>query len=300
MELRHLRYFVAVAEELHFRRAAERLCIAQPPLSQQIQALETELGARLLTRSRRGVSLTETGRVFLLRARSILAEADAASEEARRMALGEVGELRVAYTASLPLTDMFPSILASFSRACPEVTVRLQEMFTLSQFEALRTDSLDVGFLRYYASEANVEGLHLRLLRRDPLVMVLPVDHPLADAGRLYLSQFASERFIVYPESSGADLAGLVRRLSHTAGFTLQVGQEAAEAVTQIGLVAAGLGVTVMPAPMACVAMDRVRYVPLADKGAFHTMYLVTRAVTPKPQLARFLECAGEAMGHAL
>jgi DNA-binding transcriptional LysR family regulator len=291
MELRHLRYFVAVAEELHFRRAAERLCIAQPPLSQQIQALEAELGAQLFLRSRRSVSLTDAGQVFLQRARRILAEADAAGKEARRMALGEIGELRVGYTASLPLTEMFPRILSAFHAVCPDVGVRLQEMFTRDQLEALRTDALDVGFARYNATEARVDGLHFRLLRNDPLVMAMPVRHPLADAPRVSLVQFAQEPFIMYPETSGADLGGLLRRLCANAGFTPHIGQEAAEAVTQIGLVAAGLGVTAMPLPMACIAMDRVRYVPLTDKGAYHSMFLVTREGDNKPQLARFLAC---------
>jgi len=298
MELRHLRYFVAVAEELHFRRAAERLHIAQPPLSQQIQALEEEIGAQLLVRSKRSVSLTDAGGLFLLRARRILAEASLASDEARRAANGEIGELCVGYTASLPLTPLLPRILSEYREHCPNVAVRLQEMFTPDQFNALRNKDLDVGFVRYNDPDKQVDGLHLRLLRNDPLVMALPIKHPLAQASRVTLAQFADERFIAYPETAGADLGVLIRRLCNWAGFTPKVEQEAAEAVTQIGLVAAGLGVTVMPSPMACIAMDRVCYVPLADEGAFHSMYLVTRHTTPKPLLARFLSCVDTAVAH--
>jgi DNA-binding transcriptional LysR family regulator len=296
MELRHLRYFVAVAEELHFRRAADRLHMAQPPLSMQIQALEEELGAQLLVRSKRSVSLTDAGALFLQRARRILADAQQASEEARRTANGELGELRVGYTASLPLGPLLPRILSEYHALSPDVSVRLREMVTPRQFEALLNDELDVGFARYNEPDRQVEGLTMRLLRNDPLVMALPATHPLAGADRVALAQFAEERFIAYPASAGADLAALVRRLCHWAGFTPRVEQEAAEAVTQIGLVAAGLGVTVMPSPMACIAMDRVRYVPLADEGAFHSLYLVMRDKPPKRLLARFLECIDSAV----
>lgn len=300
MELRHLRYFVAVAEELHFRRAAERLHMAQPPLSMQIQALEEEVGAQLLMRSKRSVSLTDAGALFLQRARRILADAQQASEEARRTANGELGELRVGYTASLPLGPLLPRILSEYHASSPDVSVRLCEMVTPRQFEALLNDELDVGFARYNEPDRQVEGLSMRLLRNDPLVMALPVGHPLAGASRVTLAQFAGERFIAYPESAEADLAALVRRLCHWAGFVPRVEQEAAEAVTQIGLVAAGLGVTVMPNPMACIAMDRVRYVPLADEGAFHSLYLVTRDKSPKRLLARFLECIDSAVIYCL
>lgn len=296
MELRHLRYFVAVAEELHFRRAAERLHIAQPPLSQQIQALENEIGAQLLVRSKRSVSLTDAGEHFLRRARRILDDAAAASDEAKRVANGEIGEIRVGYTASLPLSPLLPRILSEYRDKCPKVTVNLREMFTPDQFEALRNNALDVGFVRYNDPEKPVAGLRLRLLRNDPLYMVLPIKHPLAASNRVTLAQFANERFIAYPENAGADLGVLIRRLCNWAGFAPKIEQAAAEAVTQIGLVAAGLGVAVMPMPMTCIAMDRVRYVPLADNGAFHSMYQVTRDSTPKPQLTHFLTCVDTAV----
>ncbi|KAF7599616.1 MAG: LysR family transcriptional regulator [Candidatus Dactylopiibacterium carminicum] len=299
MELRHLRYFVAVAEELHFRRAAERLHIAQPPLSQQIQALEEEVGAQLLIRSRRSVSLTEAGEIFLQRARRVLEDAAAASTEARRMAKGELGHLRVGYTTSLPLKPLLPSILGEFRKKCPDVTVQLREMVTPEQFDSLRNNELDIGFVRYNEPDRKIDGLRLTLLSNDPLMMAMPVRHPLANAEQVTLAQFADERFISYPANAGADLGVLVRRLCNWAGFSPKVEQEAAEAVTQIGLVAAGLGVTVMPSPMACIAMDRVRYVPLADAGAFHSMYLVTRDGLPKPLLANFLSCVDVAVAFS-
>lgn len=298
MELRHLRYFVAVAEELHFTRAAERLHIGQPPLSQQIQALEDELGAPLFLRSKRRVQLTEAGQILLQRARRILAEAAEAGDEVRRAARGELGELRVGFTSSLPLTPLLTRLLRAYREAAPDVTLRLMERFTAVQFEALRHSRLDVGFVRYNGALESEPGLRLRLLRRDPLLMVLPVGHALAARASVSLKDFRDEGFIMYPENAGAGLARVTRELCVAAGYTPRVVQEADEAVTQIGLVAAGLGVTVMPAPMACVAVDRVRYLPLRDARAWHSMVLVTRDEAPGPVLSRFLDLLDQVLGE--
>jgi DNA-binding transcriptional LysR family regulator len=148
MELRHLRYVVALAEELHFGRAAARLGISQPPLSQQIQALEAELGARLFERSNRRVALTEVGRLFLEQARMVLAAADRAAEVARRAQRGEIGEIRIAFTASAPFTTLIPQTIFAFRRSHPDVHLQLQEMPTRQQIEALAERRLQIGFLR--------------------------------------------------------------------------------------------------------------------------------------------------------
>jgi DNA-binding transcriptional LysR family regulator len=154
MELRHLRYFVAVAEELHFTRAAERLHLGQPPLSQQIQALEAELGVALFMRTRRKVSLTVAGERFLLRAREILAAAAEAADEARRAARGEMGELRVGFTASLSMTSFFPALIYDYRLHYPQVALTLREMFSEDQCQALIGGKLDVGFVRRADAEA--------------------------------------------------------------------------------------------------------------------------------------------------
>lgn len=290
MELRHLRYFVAVAEELNFTRAAERLHIAQPPLSQQIFALESELGVALFERTKRRVALTDAGKRFLERSRRILEDTSNAAEEARRAGLGEVGELRIGYTSSLPLTPLLSSVLRDYRRRHPDVRLVLREMFTPDQFDALRHDRLDIGFVRHNPDGNALPGLRLHELQRDPLRMVLPASHPLADANVVSIAQFRDDHFIMYPRASGAGLATVIHQLCASAGFAPKIMQEAEEATTQIGLVAAGLGVSVMPAPLECVKVADVRYVPLSDAGAFYTMFMALAERESSPVQTGFVE----------
>ncbi|SFZ77714.1 LysR family transcriptional regulator [Chitinimonas taiwanensis] len=288
MELRHLRYFVAVAEELHFTRAAQRLHIGQPPLSQQIRALEEEIGAQLFERHQRRVQLTEAGQLFLVRARRILADAAAAAEQARRVAQGEVGELRLGFTSSLPFTNLLPAVLHDFRAAWPEVRLSLRELFTAQQFEALAAGSLDVGFVRFTGLEAP-EGIVLREIHRDPLRVVLPAQHALAAQPALALAQLRDEGFISYPREVGTGLPVLVRQLCARSGFSPRVVQEAGEATTQIGLVAAGLGIAVLPSPLECVQMPGVRYLPILDEGAHLSLALAHASQDKSPRLQHFL-----------
>ena len=288
MELRHLRYFVAVAEELHFTRAAERLHIGQPPLSQQIQALEEELGVTLFARSKRRVALTDAGQRFLASARQILADTEQAAEQARRAARGEVGELRIGFTSSLPFTSLLPAVLNDYRRRHPQVRLTLREMFTADQFAALAAARLDVGFVRY-TGVAAPPGLSVREIRRDPLRLVIHQRHPLAGEAALSFAQLRDEAFISYPRDAGTGLNVLLRQLCLAAGFEPKVVQEAHEATTQIGLVAAGLGLAVLPSPLECVRIGGVRYVPLLDAGAHLSLAVATRGETPSPLLAGFL-----------
>lgn len=290
MELRHLRYFVAVAEELHFTRAAERLHMAQPPLSQQIQALEAELGVSLFTRSnKRRIALTDAGEQFLLRAREILAALDSAGEEARRVALGEEGELRVGFTSSLPLTPILPAIVQDYHQHFPRIRLRLREMYTQDQFEALRKQQLDVGFVRYNDLVAP-DRICVHTLRRDPLLLVVHEHHRLAQFPGVLLSQCRDEGFVAFPDTAGSGLKHHFQLLCQRAGFTPWVTQEAGEAITQIGLVAAGLGVAVLPAPLDVVKISGVRYLPLLDEGAFLIMAIAIRQGESSQRVLRFVE----------
>lgn len=290
MELRHLRYFVAVAEELHFTRAAERLHIGQPPLSQQIQALESELGVTLFERNRRRVALTEAGKRFLAHARQILADTRNAAEEARRAARGEVGELRIGFTYSVPFTSVLPGLLRDYRQQAPGVTLTLHEMFSTDQVIALAEDRLDVGFVRHLARE-DTPGVVLREIRRDPLRLVINAHHPLADAPEVSLADLRNEGFIFYPRDAGTGIHRAVAQMCRAAGFAPKVVQEAREATTLIGLVAAGLGVTVLPSPLECVRMPDVRYLPIADPGAHISLAVALRDRPPGPLLAGFLAC---------
>ena len=289
MELRHLRYFIAVAEELNFTRAAARLHIGQPPLSMQIRDLEEEIGVRLFERGPRRVVLSAAGERFLPRARSILDGLADAVEEARRAARGELGELRIGFTSSLPFTDLLPDALNAYRRRYPAVRLQLRELFTPQQFAALARGELDVGFVRLQAG-APPPGIVLREVARNPLRLVVNAAHRLADAAQVRFAELAEEDFISFPPDVGTDLPGVLRALCRQAGFEPRIVQTAREATTQIGLVGAGLGVAVLPAPLETVRMARVRYLPITDAEAQFRLAVATVEGAPSPLLQGFLD----------
>lgn len=293
MELRHLRYFVAVAEELHFTRAAQRLHIGQPPLSQQIQALETELGVRLLRRHQRKVELTEAGRQFLSRAQRILADTELAAMEARRAARGEIGELSIGFTSSLPLSPILHAGLHDYRQRFPEVGLKLCEMFTTDQYQALQQRRLDIGFVRFNGLEPMAD-IAVVELQRDALRVVISAEHPLAGQPALRLGQLRGESLIGYPQEAGTGLNTVLRELASRQGMDWRPRQEAGEAITQIGLVAAGLGIAILPSPLECVRLPGVRYLPLLDEGAYLAMGLATRLDEDSPLVIQFLNLMRE------
>lgn len=288
MELRHLRYFVTVAEELHFTRAAERLHMAQPPLSQQIQALEAELGVALFLREKRKVMLTAAGQQFLQRAQRILADTEDAAEQARRAARGEIGELRIGFTSSLPLTPILPATLHAYRQHYPAVRLTLREMFTTDQFTALQQQEIDVGFVRFNGLSP-ADNILVQELRRDPLLVVINSNHPLAGEPSLSLAQLRDEGMVCYPRSAGTGLHSVIRQLCEAKGFEPRITQEAGEATTQVGLVAAGLGIAILPSPLNCVQLPGVRYIPLTDEGAYLAMGIATREGDSSPLVTGFI-----------
>jgi DNA-binding transcriptional LysR family regulator len=291
MELRHLRYFIAVAEELSFTRAAERLHIGQPPLSQQIQALEQDVGARLFERSKRWVRLTEAGKLFLRDARQILAQSEQAVVTARRAARGEAGELRVGFTFSTPFTPLFAQVIRQYRQLYPQVALTLHEMATLHQLDAIEGRKLDLGFVRP-PEAALPDGIAMTMLREDPLVLVLPADSPLARHRTIRVGDLQGMPFVMYPKDAGTGIYHQIFRLCRAAGFVPHIAMEAGEASTIIGLVAAGLGVSLLPQPFNRIRMTGVAYRPLADRDATTALLLAQRRDDSSPLVAAFVALA--------
>ncbi|MFJ4141850.1 LysR substrate-binding domain-containing protein [Pseudomonas sp. NPDC089734] len=289
MELRHLRYFIAVAEELHFGRAAQTLGISQPPLSQQIQMLEQELGARLFDRTNRRVELSEAGRLFLEEARGVLAQVDKAADVARRAQLGELGELKIGFTASAPFTSSIPQAIFAFRQTYPAVHLALKEMTSKEVAQGLEEKSIQVGIMRPLALPDSLVSFELL---REPLVAILRSDHPLAEGSEqgLYMSALAAEPFVFFPRSYGSGLYAQILDLARDAGFSPLITQEAGEVMTIIGLVAAGLGVTVLPASYQRMRIDGVVYRTLLDPAATSAVWLVQRKDEQSPMAKAFYE----------
>ena len=294
MELRHLRYFVAVAEELHFHRAAERLHISQPPLSQQIRALEAELDVLLLERNRRAVSLTAAGAVFLRDAREILSAVDAAAESARSVARGESGRLAVGFVGS-SMHGALPGVLRAHRRAFPQVALSLTELPTAAQLEALAAGRIDVGVLRPPVREP---GLAFETIHTEPFVVALPADHPLAARAEVALGELLEEPFVLLSRREAPGLHLSLAEAMAAAGGVPHVVQEAREMQTVVGLVAAGLGVSLVPASVGADAHRGVAYRPVSGGAPVVELALAWRPDDLTPVVEAFLATA-RATAHA-
>ncbi|MBD1551823.1 LysR family transcriptional regulator [Pseudomonas typographi] len=287
MELRHFRYFVAVAEQLHFGRAAHQLGISQPPLSQQIQALEAQLGVRLFNRNNRRVELSEAGRLFLEEARQVLAQVTKAGDVARRAQAGELGELKVGFTSSAPFSSTIPQAIHHFRQAFPAVQLTLLEMSSHDVVDRLAAGDVDVGLTRPVPLPASVE---MAELFREPLVAVLSAGHPLAEGSEagIALAALADEPFVFFPRNYGSSVYAQLLQLARNAGFSPRFSQEASEPMTIIGLVSAGLGVSVLPASYHWMRIGGVVYRPLLDDGAQTAIWLVQRKGEPPAMVEAF------------
>jgi DNA-binding transcriptional LysR family regulator len=296
MELRQLRYFIAVAEELHFTRAALRMHIGQPPLSQAIQSLEEDIGAQLFERTKRSVKLTTAGELFLIDARRILAMTESARDTAKKAALGETGELRIGFTFSTPFTSLFSNVIKDYRASYPEVRLSFHELSTNRQLEQIEKQQLDLGFIRppNGATEENMKIPHLRLnlLRRDPLMVVLPVSHALSKKKKVALKELAEESFIMYPHKAGTGIYPQVMRLCHAQGFTPKVSHEVGEASTIIGLVAAACGISILPGSFERLQMEGVAYRPISDSNAMTSLLLVRPNNDSNPLIDAFARLA--------
>ncbi|CNE59343.1 LysR family transcriptional regulator [Yersinia nurmii] len=280
IELRHLRYFIAVAEELHFGRAAERLRISQPPLSQQIQILEEQIGARLLARNNRNVSLTQAGELFLKEAYQILAQVNSAAEKAGRLHRGELGELTIGFTSSAPFISVVSKNLRIFRQLHPHVHIKMQEVNTKQQIEPLLDGRLDLGVMR---NTRLPDALQHRLLLREPLVAVVHEEHPLAaePLGTLKFHMLAQEPFVFFSREVGTALYDEILNLLARSGIMPYITQEVGEAMTIVGLVSSGLGISILPASFTRVKVDGVKYLPLDEPEATTEVWLVNHRHRP-------------------
>lgn len=283
MELRHLHYFLAVAEELHFTRAAERLHMAQPPLSQQIRQLEAELGVRLFERTKRRVELTDAGAAYLRRVRAILAEVEDAAEEARRVAAGLQGRLIVGCVGSATYS-LLPAFARRLRAEFPGIDVAFRgEMLVPDQVKALLAHEIDLALLRPPVDEP---ALRLQTLRTDRLIIALPERHRLAGRRLLHVADLRGEDLVVHASGTSV-MHGKVLALCHEAGFEPRVRHQVAETSTLVTFVAAELGIAVVPQPVAELGVAGVTYRPLADPGAHIELAAAVRAEDRSPALAR-------------
>lgn len=294
MELRHLRYFIAVAEEHSFLKAAERLHISQPPLSTQIKDLESELGVTLLSRSPRGITLTEPGKVFYAEARAILARVEHAKVAAQRAARGEQGRLRIGFISVVDYSFL-PPALKEFRTRFPQVEVQLHELTSDAQAKELLHDTLDVGIA---LAPVDDEALAFSSLCAEPLMLALAADHPLAQTSGAGLERFSSEPFVMVPRAAAPGYYDTFTSYCREHGFSPRITQTARQMQTVISLVANNFGVAIVPAALRNLQRTGVVYLPLVGKGATIEIGMVARKSDTNPAIDSFRQVLTETIGH--
>lgn len=291
LELRHLRYFCQVADELHFGRAASRLSVSQPALSVQIRQLEEMVGARLFDRHTRQVTLTDAGRVFDEGARRVLRDVEAALAAARQAHRGEAGVLRLGFGPTLMLSRL-AHLIRSYRQRYPGVRVDLHELATSEQVDALAAGDLDVGFVRGVEADPR---LHVELFAREPLVIALNRDHRAARRPRVRLAELAEDPWVLFPRAIAPAFHDQVIALCRAAGFTPNVAQESREVHTTVGLVGAGIGVTIVPETVRRMTATDVVFKPVPRASI--RLSIVRPSGPTRPVVDTFLTLARKS-GH--
>jgi len=293
MELRHLRYFIAVAEEGHITRAAERLGMQQPPLSQQIRAIERELDVQLFRRKPRGVELTDAGCALLDEARAILMRLDHAVDATRRTARGERGRISVGIASTAHFHPFVPRVIRAFHETFPLVSMKLQEGGTSYLIEQLQNDHIDIAFVRKLF--APVEGLVVNHLLDEAMLIALPRGHALTQTravrhAPLPLKALSAETFVLYRRPEGPGLTDEIIAACRAAGFNPHVGHEAPRPASALNFVAAGFGISIVPASLQRMHLDGVAYRPLKGSGQPKApLNLVSRGGDPSAVVRQFL-----------
>ncbi|CAB3935009.1 LysR family transcriptional regulator [Achromobacter insolitus] len=297
MDFRQLRQFVVLATELNYRKAAARLHMTQPPLSVAIKRLETEIGADLFERDRLGVRLTVAGGAFLREAKRLLEGADAALQAARDAAEGRMGALRVCAVPSAAL-HLLPRMLPEFTQRFPHIRLRLSSGSTVSILAGLQRGELDAAFLVPPAS--GVPGIAITALRRERLVLAVPAGHRVAGMKQVRLSDLTDETLVTLAHSDSPGFAGEIVAACQRAGFHPRVLQESSHALISLPLIAAGLGIAIVPAALRRIAIDNVAYVDLADESDLpltYAMALAAPAESMNPAVRWFNDLARELLG---
>ena len=295
-ELRHLRYFLVVAEELHFRRAAERLHIAQPALSRQIQQLETAIDIQLFERTNRKVVLTEAGKVFYTEAKAIFERLDNALSSTHKKALGEWGELKLTFTAPA-MSTVLPSILRAYKKDFPQVKVSLKELPTSVQIEAIATGEADCGF---FHPTVTVPNLIIKEIFVESLGVVVPKSHLLATRKKVKLADFSSDSFILFPRTYNPYLYDNIIAVCQRVGFSPNVVEEISPRSNAISLVAAQMGITFLSQSLSSLCNSDVAYKPLTGLAPQMKLVYGWRSQNSSACLSQFSAVVESSLGNLL
>lgn len=290
MEIRHLRYFIAVAEHLHFSRAARQLNISQPPLSQQIRQLEEELGVQLFWRNKRRVELTEAGQMFLKESQQILEQVGHAVRAAQRTSRGEIGRLVVGFVMSATCS-VLPEVLRLFRERYPGVELVLEESTTGGGLAALKDKKMHLCFLRLPVRDG---ALSSETVLKETLVLAIPEGHHLSKRAKVPLRLLADERFILFPRLHGPGFHDQIFSLCHQSGFSPRVVQEASQMQTILSLVAAGIGIALIPASVQNLRNEGVHYKPLRERAPVTGIALAWLRDSKSPVMDHFIDVARE------
>ncbi len=296
MELRHLRYFVVVAEELHFTRASQRLGIGQPPLSQQIQQLEQEIGSPLFRRLPRGVALTEAGLAFFFDAKAILAQVDRATRNVQRIARGDQGAITIGMINSAPFNPLIQRVLREYREQYPQVQMSLTETSTPELAKSVLSGTLDAAFVRPLISDDM--GLVAEPLFDEDVVIALPSGHPLSSRRTLQVADLARETFVLFTRVVGSGLYDEIISACQRAGFSPRIEQQASQVTSIVNLVAAGLGVSMVPESMKQINSHGVTYRRIEGDVPRARMSVVYREHQISPALANLLALAHKLVGE--
>lgn len=292
MELRHIRYFMAVAEERNVTRAAEKLGIGQPPLSQQIHALEDELGVRLFRRTGHGVVLTEAGEAFATDAKRLLDNAQQAITNAKSAGRGEIGQLNIGFTGSAAFNPVVAILIRKFRQSYPAVSLTLVEGNTAQLLSYLDDGRLDVAFVRLgNQSPAGVAFHHIAV---EPMKLVLPTTHPLAKKRKIPLIALAQDSFVLLPREASPTLHDVIIGACRDAGFTPLMGQQAPQLSSVVNLVAAEFGVSLVPASVCQIRVEGVVYADVLGGNISIRLALASRKDATAAKVANFLAIAND------